>query len=83
MTETISIGKKLRIAGLLIAIIGLLIGVLFAITIGKSCGFLGGLIIVFSFLVSFAGGVLFVSGLFIEKRSRRSNTQNQLNSASR
>jgi hypothetical protein len=81
MTETSSIGKKLKISGLLTAATSLLLGVLFAVTIGKSCGFLGSLVIVLCFLVSVVGGILFFSGLIVEKRSRRSDSENQLNSA--
>lgn len=83
MTESSSIGRKLKVSGLVTAVTSLLIGLLFAVTIGKSCGFLGSLVIVFCFLVSVAGGILYFSGLVIEKRSHRSNSENQLNSASR
>ena len=81
MTETSSIGKKLKISGLLTAVTSLLLGVLFAVTIGKSCGFLGSLVIVLCFLVCVAGGIVFFSGLIIEKRSHKSDSENQLNSA--
>ena len=82
MTEKNTIGRRLRTAGLLTAVIGLAIGILFAVTIGKSCGFLGSLVIVFCFLVSLAGGVIFASGLIVEKRSQKANSENQLNSSS-
>ena len=81
MTETSS-GGKMKITGLLTAVISLLIGVVFAVTIGRSCGFLGSLIIVVCFMASLVGGVLFVSGIIIEKRSHKSNSKNQVNSTS-
>ena len=81
MNETISIGNKLNIAGLMTTAISLLLGILFAFTFGMSCAFLGSLIIGFCFLASIAGVALFVSGLVMEKRSRRSGSENQLHSA--
>jgi high-affinity Fe2+/Pb2+ permease len=81
MIETTSIGKKLKITGLLTAAISLSLGILFAFTFGRSCAFLGSLIIGVCFLAFIAGGVLSVSGFVIEKRSRRSGSENQLHSA--